>query len=126
MNLIDKQTLLSLIKENKWYHIEPSIDLVSDILAVKLEGKWVNISFIGGEYDKTSIKFECSARGLNEIHQHKHNKNYNSSLQLDNINLDEISVIALSALSLIIDRNGEAIYSKVIKADGPLLKKLKF
>jgi len=115
MNLINIGTTLSQLDENKWYHIESDRVLNSDILAIKLESNWIYVSFIGGEYDKISIKFEYSGRGLNEIYQHEYNKNYDLPLNLNNTNLDKIALIALSSLALILNKNTEARYSKVIK-----------
>lgn len=128
MNLINTGTTLSALEENKWYHIESDRDLNSDILAIKLENNWIYVSFIGGEYDKISIKFEYSGRGLNEIYQHEYNKNYDLPLNLNNTSLDKISLIALSSLALVINKNREALYSKITKIDeqSKHFKKLKF
>lgn len=117
MNLINTGTTLSQLEENKWYHLELDKDLNSDILAIKLENNWIYVSFIGGEYDKICIKFEHSVRGLNEIYQNEYNINYDSSLNLNNITLHKISLIALSSLALVINKNKEALYSKIIKID---------
>ncbi|QJX79947.1 hypothetical protein [Priestia megaterium] len=128
MNLINTSTTLSQLEENKWYHLESDRDLNSDILAIKLDSNWIYVSFIGGEYDKISIKFEHSVRGLNEIYQNEYNKNYDASLNLNNTTLHKISLIALSSLALIINKNKEALYSKIIKIDehSKHFKKLKF
>ncbi|MDU9693334.1 hypothetical protein O0Q50_19365 [Priestia aryabhattai] len=128
MNLINTATALSQLEENKWYYIESDRNLNSDILAIKLENNWIYVSFIGGEYDKISIKFEYSVRGLNEIYQHEYNENYDLSTDFKKTNLNKISVIALFSLGLIISKNSEALYSKVIKIDeqSKHFKKLKF
>ncbi|MED4284817.1 hypothetical protein P4679_23120 [Priestia megaterium] len=128
MNLINAGTILSQLEENKWYYIESARELNSDILAIKSESNWLYVSFIGGEYDKVSIKFEHSVRGLNEIYQNEYNINYDSTLNLNNTTLHKISLIALSSLALIINKNKEALYSKIIKIDeySKHFKKLKF
>lgn len=128
MNLINTSTTLSQLEENKWYHLESDRDLNSDILAIKLDSNWIYVSFIGGEYDKISIKFEYSIRSLNEIYQNQYNKKFDSSLNFNNTTLHKISLIALSSLVLIINKNKEALYSRIIKIDeqSKHFKKLKF